>query len=233
MKKIAPVIIIMLFLTSVAEASRLLYTSELVERADVIGMWLKEDILIQSDSIELEQPQILYKGNWQIHKENYRYMERLKEAMKTIVEEKAIPKGLIMFITIDEKDKIFDLVGDLGFLSYDRIHGKVVEETINQIELVKQWDSLTLGERLNHSDIIISGNMTEGEEYPRQFYILIDRVYKGIYKEDTMEILPPFKKPMNEKSLFFIQRYYGTGPNYMLIGTTKIDEATQYLNILK
>lgn len=233
MKKALLVEIMVFLLASTSWADRLPYTSELIEAADVIGIWRKENIIERDGSLYLGKPDTLLQGNAELLTKEYKCRDRLATVIKDIAEGTCVPRrGLIIFIRVREKAKMYDLVGDFGCLHVDRIHLKVVKEIISQVELTRKWNTFTPDERVRQADLIVSGSIKSGEEHPREYYVLVNDVHRGKCPAERIEILPLREPVTNEEGLFFIQRYYGSGPNYMLMDAVGAGEEDRYLDML-
>jgi len=266
----------------IALADRGPYTFEMVENADIIGIWSKANAMDANGSISLESPEMLLKGSMDLLPAKLapgtssalkNYFNNLKEKDDRLILFVGVPRS--------ERNTAGGTASLLQQLPYNRncdsdaIQLKALKRAIGQVELAQRWSKLGPKVKLEYSDIIVSGHIIHDEWAEDSIYsIHISKIYRGMYSEKRMEvatalqdsrtILPgkllsapevlyrETKKEPNEgggtrstgnavptgkikgpQALFFIQRYYGTGPDYLLMGAVDVNKAGQYLSLLK
>lgn len=216
----------LLCFTTFAWADRLLYTSELVEGATLIGIWGPKNIEQKGEELELKNPNTLLKGDVAEINKTRQYSSRLKRAIKQIQEQ----GEFILFLRLDENRA--DLASDLSLEPCNYLTLKIVKTVIQQCELQNKWETLSFEERVERSDLIVSGIINAGEMYPKQYTLITDKVYRGMPPE-RLSILPISDDQLNKESIFFIQRYFGSGPDYMVMDSIALENAKDLLKELK
>lgn len=225
--KIIQIIIGVLFcFTTSAWADRLLYTSELVEGATLIGIWGPNNIEQKGEELELKNPNTVLKGDVAEINKTRQYSARLKRAIKQIQEQ----GEFILFLRLDENRA--DLASDLSLEPYNYLTLKIVKTVIQQCELQNKWKTLPFEEQVERSDIIVSGIINTGEEYPKEYTLITDKVYRGVPPK-KLWILTVADDKLNKESIFFIQRYVGSGPDYIVMYSVTLENAKDYLRELK
>ncbi len=227
MKKMISSILLAMGFACTAHADRLLYTSEMVESATVIGAWIPDDIKKQDERSVLQKPSRLFKGD-SISLQEAIYAPRLQAAVNGIT-----GRGIILFITV--RDGRADLVADLAFVPNDAITAKVVSRVVSQFDLRKIWDTMTVRDQVERSDLIVAGSfMHFGQDVPEDTdpTITIDTTLRGVSTREIV-LLPNGVTQAQGKYLFLIQRYYGSGPDYMLMRCIPMERATEHLDAIK
>ena len=217
-------IILLLFIVPAARADRALYTSELVESAVLIGVWGADEVEGIGDSIRLRQPERILKGEYEKVAKVDVYSARLNKALRRIDNE----GHFILFININNNQA--DLVGDSGQLHYSPIALKAVQSVISQLELMRRWGKLSLEEKIERSDLIVSGRVDAASTRSRA--IKVERVYLGV-PPDRLRVLPTLDAPAETEAIFFLQRHNGSGPDYIVMETAPLREAQELLKKIK
>jgi hypothetical protein len=265
-----------------ALADRGYYTFEMVENADIIGIWSKESAIDANGSVSLGKPEVLLKGN--------------AESLPTMLDSSttsalreffghlnAKDDQLILFVGLphpehNRQGKAVFLLRQSTYNRYsemDTIHLKALKRIIDQVELAQRWPKLTPRLMVEYADIIVSGHVThEASPEDSNYVIHVDRIYRGVCSSQRLEVLPALQKAdlilpgkllsspeisfktlrteINEgggtretvkgeptgrikgpQGLFFIQMYYGTGPEYLLMGAVDVNKAGQYMNLMR
>lgn len=226
MKMMISAILLSVGFACTAHADRLLYTSETVDGATVIGAWSPGDIKKQDQGSVLQKPSRLIKGD-STPLQKVIYTSRLQAAVNGIT-----GRGLILFIRVSDGEA--DLVGDMAFVPYDEITEKAVLRIVSQFDIRKRWDTMTVRDQIERSDLIVVGSFMDfGQDVEDAVPTLtVDTTLRGVSTRE-IELLPDGVTPAQGKFLFFIQRYYGSGPDYMLMRCIPIKRATEYLNAMK
>ncbi len=217
--------IALLFFSSISFvwADRGLYTSELVEGSTFIGVWHRDNVT----GTKLSHPYAVLKGKSSNLSQVKKYSSRLKNVVNRIKKE----GGFIVFIRVTGDNA--DLVGDSGAMRYSSIGLKAVKSVISQLVLKKKWSSLPVNEQIEHSDFIVSGEISEEEkECPRDYIISWNKAYRGVIS-NRLSVVPVKQNLLGNKQLFFIQRHNGAGPDYIVIGAVPLKNSKKYLNKLK
>lgn len=228
MKMIIIAVVFVLVCACTAQADRLPYTSEMIDVATIIGAWHPSDIKREGDSMVLQKPSRLFKGDLLLLQKTTSYSSRLQAAITGTA-----GRGTILFINVREGRA--DLVSDLAFLPCNGIAEKVVSEIVAQLTLRANWDKLTIREHIEHSDIIVSGSFLKvGEDVPedRNPSITVDTTFRGT-SPTKIVLLPTGVTPEKGKFIFFANRYFGTGPDYILMRAIPMERATKYLDVLR
>jgi hypothetical protein len=279
----APLILIaLILLQGHALADRGDYTLEMVENADIIGIWSKENAIEKNGVVSLEKPEILLKGSM--------------DSLPTKLDPGTSAALLVAFNHLNENDdRLIVLVGiprpeqklpagtahlikQFAYNHYNdlaKIQLQALKRIIDQVEIAQKWSKLSPKLKIEHSDIIVSGHITHDESLEdSNYFIQISKIYRGAYSGQRLEVLPALQKVENilpgkllslpvlsfkitrkdpnaaggtratgdgvptgrikgSQALFFIQRYYGTGPEYILMAAVDVNKAGQYLTLFK
>ncbi len=234
MKQILTVVAF-LILTPAARADRALYTSECVEYATVIGVWKPGDLVRSGNDVRLGRSDTLLKGDARSLDNVKKYSSRLTSAIKSISQDETLStrdRSLIFFIRVDGETA--DLVEFT--MPYSHLAVKAVTTVIAQLELQRKWNTLSVDDQIEQSDLIVVGKITTGEEVcPMTYELVVDKRYRGVSIEN-LEVLPVAKAQVNVDALVFIQRHAGDGADYIVMNVVPVKEATAYfekLNELK
>ncbi len=225
MKQVFAVVVV-LCLAQVAWADRAPYTSELVEGAVLIGVWRSRNLKSNGEDIQLKRPDTVLKGEFAGIGKAKRYSPRLKRAIQRI--EKEGP--FILFVRLHGERA--DLVSSSGRLHYNATTLKAVRAVIRQLDLKEKWKTLSVEEQIERSDLIVTGQITEGTEYPRSYSMSADKVYRGVPPR-TLSLIPVPKEQLGVESLLFVQRYNGSGPDYIVMHAVPLKDAKEYLKQLE
>jgi len=228
MNKIMAAIAFVMVCACATQADRLPYTSEMVDAATIIAAWNPSDIKKQGEAMVLQKASRVLKGDLALLQKATSYSSRLQKAVGGITN-----RGAILFISISAGRA--DLVCDLAFLEWNGITVKCVSNTINQLEMRAIWDTFTVQEQIEHSDVVVTGSFSNtGEESmedaPR--FIASDATLRGISPKKLV-VLPEGVSVQSGRFLFMLQRYFGSGPEYMLMRSIPMENATKYLDILR
>lgn len=228
MNKIIGTMVLVLACAFPAQADRASYTSETVAEATIIGVWYPTDIKKHGESMVLQKPSRLLKGEFVSLQKATSYSPNLRAAVGGITNH-----GEILFIRVTEE--LADLVMCRIFLPLDAVTMKAVSYTINQLETRALWDTFTVQEQIEHSDVIVTGSFSTTEEemladQPR--FIAADATLRGISPKKLV-VLPDGVPVQSGRFLFMLQRYFGSGPEYMLMRSIPIENATKYLDVLR
>jgi hypothetical protein len=276
------IFVVLILLQGLALADRGYYTFEMVENADIIGIWAKENAIEKNGSVSLEKPEILLKGSMDLFpikldsstasallvafnhlKEND---DRLIVCVDIAQPEQKFPAGTVHLIQQFAYNRHNDL---------DTIQMKSLKRIIDQVEIAQKWPKLSPKLKIEQSDIIVSGHITRDDSLEdSNYFIQISKIYRGVYSGERLEVLPALQKVESilpakllslpvlsfkitrkdpnaaggtraigegvptgrikgPQALFFIQRYYGTGPEYLLMAAVDVNKAGQYLTLFK
>jgi hypothetical protein len=170
--------VLMLF-QGLAFADRGNYTFEMVENADIIGIWSKENALEKNGSVSLEKPEILLKGSMDL--------------LPTKIDPSASADLTISFNHLKEKDdRLIVFVGIsrpenkassrtanlFGHFAYNRhsdpdtIQLKSLKRIIDQVEIAQKWTKLSPKLKVEQSDIIVSGHITHDDAQENSNYFI-------------------------------------------------------------
>ncbi len=226
MQRLLAAAVLFLSLSCSADASRMLYTAEMAENASLIAVWYKDDIdRSQPNELRLKRPSITLKGDFREIKEDEKYSPRLKEAIEVI----ANGRPLMLFLM---PGYWLDTVGDGGAVAYDYVNLKVTRDVIAQLEIRDRWKSLPISEQIERSDLIVGGTIAvDGPTYPQTFSALPTTIYRGVVPKRA-SVLRPASGQVSVQSLLFLQRYYGSGPDHMLMHSVPLADAGPYLKLL-
>jgi hypothetical protein len=276
------ILVALILLQGLALADRGYYTIEMVENADIIGIWAKENAIDKNGLVSIEKPEILLKGSTDLlpAKLDTRSSSALMLPFNNLKEK---DDRLIVFIGINRPEHkiqsgtvhIYRLFTYNRYSDLDIIQLKSLKRIIDQVEIAQKWPKLSPKLKVEHSDIIVSGHITHDEQREDSNYLIhISRIYRGVYSEPRLEVLPAlqkvesilpgkllslsvmsFKETKKERiegggirvigdaiptgrikgpqALFFIQKYYGTGPEYILMAAVDVNKAGQYLTLFK
>ncbi len=211
--------------THSAQAARVLYTSELVEGATLVGDWRADDVTGSGNDVRLKRFGTVLKGDFESLARANAYSSRLAEAVQRIGKE----SPFILFIKVDGERA--DLVGDSGRLPYNSLTFKAVKSVIAQLELKGKWSTLPIDEQVERSDLIVTGRIGDKGPSPKEYTIKVDKTYHGI-PPVRLSVLPVAEDQIGIDSLFFIQRHSGTGPDYIVMNAIAVRDAQEHLRRL-
>jgi hypothetical protein len=273
---------ILILFEGLAHADRVYYTLDLVENADIIGVWSKENVIDKSGSASLEKPEVLLKGSMDLLpvkidssllSDLTSFFNQLKEKDDRLIlffdipnPEAAIPASTVHLLRQFAYNRNKDL---------DVIQLKVLNRIIEQAEIAQKWSKLTPKQKIEYSDVITSGHIIHDELLEdAEYSIHLSKIYRGVCSGYRLEVMPALqnvervlpdkllsqpeiafkevKKENNDaggtttitkgyptgriigpQALFFIQKNYGTGPDYILMDTVDVHKAGEYLKLIK
>lgn len=228
-------LLLLLCLSSRVYADRLPYTSEQVEGATLIGVWGPRDIHSVGDSLRLKQPQSVLKGNANSLAEVKQYSSILGKAIAAIAKdpESTVKQRFILFIRIEgDTARLFQE----DVVPYSDIAVKSLGAVITQLELKNRWTVLSTIEQIELSDAIVSGKVTLGEASSARFTLEVDKNYRGLpvgRVPGQLWVEYVAEKHLNLNALFFMQRQFGSGPDYVVMNVIPLAEAQRHLAHLK
>lgn len=213
------------FFGQCALADRALYTAELVEGAQLIGVWRSENLAKAAKSVQLGKPSMILKGDFKVLTGADEMSPRLKRSLKAIAD----GQPTILFIRVDRGRA--DIVGDSGQMAFSSIARKAVQSVIAQQEIQKRWSKLPIPEQLQRSDLVVRGIILDSEISPKRYVIEVAGTPRGGGAK-RISVLPVSDTVLDEECLFLVQRYDGTGPNYMVMAAIPRKDAKAYLTEL-
>jgi hypothetical protein len=204
-----------------AQAKRMQYTCELVEQAQLIGIWETKDL-----AKNIRSPKSILKGDLKVLKGITIDTSRLDYILN-----KAKDKQVILIFQIYNKQAHVrtTLWNETSF----KKNLETTHAIIKQMALMKKWKSLSKEEQISASDLIVSGQAKDsGKVCPTLHYIKTEKVYKG-KPSDRLSVITIKYESLNSDSLFLMQKQPGSGPAYRVMGIIPAKEAKKYLILLK
>ena len=204
------------------------YTSELVDAATLIGAWSTNELAKEGGNLMLRKPSRVFKGDPLLLRDETRYTRRLQDAIGGIA-----GRGAILFVTVREGRA--DLVADLACLPWNGITEKAVSHTVAQLTIRATWNNLSVRQQIENSDIIVAGSLSGLGEHAKSERpnptVTVENTFRGAPPK-AMVVLPGGPPPEKGQALFLIQRYCGSGPDYMVMHCVPLNRATPYFAIL-
>jgi hypothetical protein len=181
------IILALILLQGPALADRGYYTLEMVENADIIGIWSKENAIDKNGPVSLDKPEILLKGSMDSLPQRLDpgASTALSVAFNHLTEN---DDRLIVLAGIPRPDQKLPagtahLIQHFAYNRHndlDTIQLQALKRIIDQVDIAQKWSKLSPKLKIEHSDIIVSGHITHDESLEgSSYFIQVSKSYRG------------------------------------------------------